>query len=247
MQTHLPHPMQTQPSPNTKSEPIRNKETAREFVSIAVHDLRGALRSIKTSSDLLNPTDGPPDPEKAARYLRYIREGVDRMEGLIRDIAGYVNAELRDLEITTVAISSVLVEAKAHCADRIKACEATITWQNPLPTVNGDFEALAQVFCSLIDNACKFRGDAAPVIHVEAERRGEEWIVAVRDNGQGFKPAYTERIFDRFERLNGNQYTGSGLGLPLAKRIIEQHGGRMWAESNPGAGSTFWFSLPAHP
>lgn len=234
------------PSPRkTESDLIRDKQAAREFVSIAVHDLRGALRSIRTSSELLEAPDGPPAPENAARHLRYIRESVDRLENLIRDIAGYVNAELHDLEFQEVNLSLALAEARAECADRIKACGATIVSEAALPTVTGDVNALAQVFCCLFDNACKFRGDAAPVIRIEAEQRGDEWFVAVRDNGQGFKPAYAERVFDRFERLNGNQYIGSGLGLALAKRIVEQHGGRMCAESSPGAGSTFWFTLPA--
>jgi signal transduction histidine kinase len=233
-----------QPS-NTESELLRDKERAREFVSIAIHDLRGALRAIRTSSEMLNSPDGPPAPENAARYLRYIREGVERMEGLLRDIGGYVEAELRDLELREINLSMVLTEAKAECADRIKACGATIVSKGTLPTVTGDFSALVQVFCCLFDNACKFRGDADPLITIEAERRGDEWVIAVRDNGQGFKPVYADRIFDRFERLNGSQYAGSGLGLPLAKRIVEQHGGRMWAESTPGGGSAFRFTLAA--
>jgi chemotaxis family two-component system sensor kinase Cph1 len=110
--------------------------------------------------------------------------------------------------------------------------------------VLGNAISLATVFRCLIANACKFRGKATPSIHVGVERQGADWIFSVRDNGPGFDPAYCERVFRPFERLNGRQYAGSGLGLSLAKRIIEQHGGNIWAESRPGEGAIFRFSLP---
>jgi signal transduction histidine kinase len=96
----------------------------------------------------------------------------------------------------------------------------------------------------LIGNACKFRGAAPPAVHIGAVREGQTWILSVSDNGLGFDPAYRERIFRPFERLNGKQFPGSGLGLTLAKTIIEQHGGEIWADSRPGKGATISFKLP---
>jgi signal transduction histidine kinase len=114
-----------------------------------------------------------------------------------------------------------------------------------MPAVMGDFARLAIVLRSLIQNACKFRGEADPRIHVGVNQGGSEWVFYVRDNGLGFNPVYAERVFKPFERLNGRQYPGSGLGLAFARNILEQHGGRIWAESRLGQGSTFWFTLPA--
>ncbi len=104
--------------------------------------------------------------------------------------------------------------------------------------------SLTAVFRCLLSNACKFRGEAPPVVHVAAAQDAGEWVFSVRDNGAGFDPAYSTRIFRPFERLNGKQYPGSGLGLTLARKAIEQHGGRIWAESNPGRGTTVRFTLP---
>ena len=132
---------------------------------------------------------------------------------------------------------------KNQLAGQMQETHATLTL-DPLPAVKGDFLALAMLFRCLIENACKFRGEAAPCIHVGAVQQGSEWILSVRDNGVGFAPEYRDRIFRPFERLNGKRYPGSGLGLPLAKRIVERHGGRMWAESKPGEGCVCWFSLP---
>lgn len=227
------------------AEPLGwTKEAIREFVSIAVHDLREPLRAIRASSELLAGTYEDPSNDSAARCLRYIREGVDRIESLVYDIGEFCYAEVRALDRQETGMDVVLMEAQRQLSDELKGSEAILT-QDPLPVVTGDFLALAAVFHSLIQNACKFRGTAPPRIHVGAKRQESEWIFSVRDNSMGFSPVYGELIFHPFERLNGKQYPGSGLGLPLAKRILERHGGRIWAESKPGEGSNFCFSLPA--
>jgi len=136
-----------------------------------------------------------------------------------------------------------LLEAKSELAAELKD-SGTIVTHDPLPTVPGNATSLAILLRCLIGNACKFRGEAEPRIHVGAVQQDGEWILSVRDNGAGFDPVYRERIFRPFERLNGKQFPGSGLGLTIAKRIVEQHGGQIWAESVPGEGSTFCFSLP---
>jgi light-regulated signal transduction histidine kinase (bacteriophytochrome) len=222
---------------------IRDREAARELVSIAVHDLREPLRAIRASSELLAGTLGNAADETTGRCLRYIQEGVDRMETLIRDIAEYCYGEVRELDLQETDMETVLLEAQRQLSDELKNKEAVLT-HDPLPAVTGDFFALATVFRCLIDNSCKFRGKDNPIIHISAKKQGAEWLFSVQDNGLGFDPVYWERIFNPFERLNGKQYPGSGLGLPLARSILEQHGRRIWAESTPGEGSTFWFSLP---
>lgn len=218
-------------------------EALRDFISMAVHDLREPLRAIRLGSQLLTAqTDGNSE-ENRERGARYLRDGATRMETLIQDIAEYCYAEVRELEPSPTDLEMSLLEAKTELAAELKGSGAIVT-HDPLPTVSGNATSLAILLRCLIGNACKFRGEAQPRIHVGAVQQDGEWILSVRDNGAGFDPVYSERIFRPFERLNGKQYPGSGLGLTLAKRIVEQHGGQIWAESTPGEGSIFRFSLP---
>jgi light-regulated signal transduction histidine kinase (bacteriophytochrome) len=166
------------------------------------------------------------------------------METLLQDIADYCHGEGRRIQSKQTSMDDVLGEAERQLSDQLRKTEAVIT-HDALPAVEGDFFALATVLRHLIHNACKFRSAAAPCIHVGVSKSGPEWLFSVRDNGLGFKPAYAEAVFQPFKRFHGREYPGSGLGLAVAERIVEQHGGRMWAESAPGEGSTFWFSLPA--
>ena len=221
----------------------RTREGFREFVYRAVHDLREPLRAISTSSQLLSKNDVDRTDESSNQCLRNIQEGAERLDLLLRDIMKYCQGEARILRFAEISLDSALEEAKRQISDELGKNGAVLT-HDPLPTVTGDFLALAAVFRNLLENACKFHGPMPPCIHVEASRQGAEWMVAVRDNGVGFKPAYADMIFQPFKRLHGTQFRGSGLGLSLAKRILDEHGGRIWAESRPGDGSTFRFTLP---
>lgn len=243
LQWKLPTGMGSAGPQTTKPSWLADPETLREFLTIAVHDLREPLRAIRSSSDLLAEMHGGAVSEREAQCLRFIAEGVDRMETLIRDVSHYCYGELQELDRTETDLQRVLAEATRRLSDELRKNEAVLTY-DPLPMVWGDFPGLVTVFRCLIENACKFRGKAAPNIHVGAIQRGSEWLFSIRDNGMGFNPAYQDRVFDPFQRLNGKQYPGSGLGLPLARRIIERHGGRMWAESQLDRGSTFRFTLP---
>ena len=218
-------------------------EALRDFISMAVHDLREPLRAIRLGSQLLSAPSGDNSEESHERGARFIRDGTARMETLIQDIAEYCYAEVRELEPGPADLELSLLEAKTELATELKGSGAIVT-NDPLPSVPGNATSLAVLLRCLIGNACKFRGETAPRIHVGAVQQDREWILSVRDNGAGFDPAYKERIFRPFERLNGKQFPGSGLGLTIAKRIVEQHGGQIWAESTLGYGSTFHLSLP---
>jgi light-regulated signal transduction histidine kinase (bacteriophytochrome) len=224
-------------------EILRDRESVRDFISMAAHDLREPLRAIRLGARLLGADGGERSDENTARGTRYLVDATQRLETLIRDIADYCYEEAREPELRETDLECVLLEAKNELAGEIKNSGAKLT-HDPLPTLLANSASLAAVFRCLIGNACKFRGEAPPAIHVAAVQEGSVWNFSVSDNGAGFEPAYRDRVFRPFERLNGKQYPGSGLGLTLARKAIEQHGGRMWAESSPGQGTTIRFTLP---
>ena len=138
----------------------------------------------------------------------------------------------------------VLDKAVANMSLAIEECHASVT-HDDLPTVISDATQLLQLFQNLTGNALKFRSRGKPYVHVGAERRMGEWLFSIRDNGVGFDPKHAQRIFGIFRRLHSrSEYPGTGIGLAICKRIVERHGGRIWAESEPGKGSTFYFTLP---
>jgi light-regulated signal transduction histidine kinase (bacteriophytochrome) len=220
-----------------------DRESVHDFISMAAHDLREPLRSIRLGARLLGAEVGERSPEDAAQGARYLLEATQRLETLIGDVAEYCYEEVREPELRETDLECVFREAKNELAAEIKSSGAKIT-HDPLPTLEANSASLTAVFRCLLSNACKFHGEAPPVVHVAAAQDAGEWIFSVRDNGIGFDPAYSVRIFRPFERLNGKQYPGSGLGLTLARKAIERHGGRIWAESNPGRGTTVRFTLP---
>jgi light-regulated signal transduction histidine kinase (bacteriophytochrome) len=217
-------------------------KTVREFLSTAVHDLREPLRAIRAHTQLLASVTENEQSNRKDQCVKHIHDGVERMENLVRDLENYCLEELRELDMKDLGMEKALLEARRQLAEKIEKSGAVVT-HDPLPEVTGDFDSLASVFRILLDNACKFRSAEPPQIHVGAVRDGPAWVFSVRDNGQGFNPTYAELIFKPFERLNGKRYPGSGLGLPLAKRIVERHGGRIWVDSQAEQGSTFRFSL----
>ena len=212
---------------------------------MAAHDLREPLRSIRLGARLMGAEGGEPSAEDAAQGARYLLDGSKRLETLIRDIAEYCYEEVREPELRETDLEGVFREAKNELTAEVKSSGANITHE-PLPTLRANPASLTAVFRSLLSNACKFHGEAPPAVHVAAalDADAREWIFSVRDNGIGFDPAYSARVFRPFERLNGKQYPGSGLGLTLARKAIEQHRGRIWAESSPGRGTTVRFTLP---
>jgi len=178
--------------------------------------------------------------------IRFIVDGAVRMERLIRDMLAYSVAGSTGLHREAVASDDALAEALASLQAGIADAGAIVT-RDPLPVVEADRGQLVQLFQNLVGNAVKFRGERPPRIHVSARRDGEQWLFSVRDNGIGIDPRFADRVFTMFQRVNAREkYDGSGIGLALCKRIVERHGGRISFESQPGRGSTFYFSLPAN-
>ncbi len=225
-------------------ELARSNADLEHFAYVASHDLQEPLRMVTSYLQLLERRYKDRLDADARDFIAYAVDGATRMQALINGLLSYsrVSTRGKSFEPTdgTVALERVLANLKVA----IEESDAVVTYDH-LPTVMADEVQLTQVFQNLIGNAIKFRSDRRPEIHVGAEYRGGEWLFSVRDNGIGIDPQHFERIFKIFQRLHSHEeYPGTGIGLAVCKKIVERHGGRIWVESQPGEGTTFYFTIP---
>jgi PAS domain S-box-containing protein len=229
----------------TEEALARSNSDLERFAYVASHDLQEPLRMVASYVQLLaNRYRGRLDSD-ADEFIAYAVEGAQRMQRMIGELLAYSRVNTRGAELTSVSARLCLKNALANLKLAIDDAAAVVT-SDPLPDVRADLTQLERVFTNLVANAIKFRGSEAPRVHVGARRARGEWIFSVKDNGIGIEPQYFDRIFVLFQRLHGRgEYPGSGMGLAIAKRIVERHQGRMWVESELGRGTTFYFTLPA--
>ena len=222
----------------------RSNRDLDQFASVASHDLQEPLRAIGRSAELLQERYGDELDEEANQLFFFITDGVERMETLIHDLLHYSRISMAVVEYEEVDLNLVLEHIEQDLRVAIEENDASVI-VGELPTVQGNTTQLHQVFLNLVGNSLKYRSEESPLIRIRAELSGPNWLISVEDNGMGIDPAYHEQIFDVFRRLHRrDEYTGTGIGLAIVKRIIEQHRGRLWVESEEGQGSTFYISLP---
>lgn len=221
----------------------RNQELD-TFTYITSHDLQEPLRMVTTYVQLFAKRyKGQLDAE-AEQFIHFAVEGVKRMQALLRDLLAYTRVGGQQFVLARVDSAHVLQRTLENLQARIVDAGATITY-DPLPLVLADASQLGLVFQNLVSNALKFCASASPCIHISVDQEPTRCRFAIRDNGIGIAPQYAEQIFQVFQRLHTHQeYPGTGMGLAICKKIIEQHGGRIWVESALGEGSTFFFTLP---
>jgi light-regulated signal transduction histidine kinase (bacteriophytochrome) len=223
----------------------RSNDELQQFAYVASHDLQEPLRMVASYTQLLAKRYKGRLDSDADEFIAYAVDGSSRMQGLIQDLLTYSRAGTNGKELHKISSENALGEALANLRATIKEVGAVVT-HDSLPAITTDDTQLAQVFQNLVGNAIKYRSAEVPRVHVSAKKNGgNEWIFSVRDNGLGIDPQYFERIFVIFQRLHGQkEFKGTGIGLAICKKILERMGGRIWVESQPEKGSTFFFALP---
>ncbi len=224
----------------------RSNEDLERFAYISSHDLQEPLRTMVTFTQLLEKRYRSQLDTDADEYLHYIVGAGKRMQTLINDLLEFARVNTKGGDFHPTDATAVVEDALAFIHSKTEENGATIT-HDPLPRVIADANQLRQVFQNLVSNAIKFRRpDVPPAIHISAQRQDGMVRFSVTDNGIGIEPQYYDRIFVIFQRLHGmDAYEGTGIGLAIVKRIIDRHKGRIWVESEPGKGSTFYFTVPA--
>jgi PAS domain S-box-containing protein len=221
----------------------RSNEELEQFAYVASHDLQEPLRMVSSFTQLLSRRYSGRLDDKADEYIEFAVDGAKRMQRLIIDLLTYSRVTTTANPPRPTNCESVLAQVIDNLKVAIDESGATVT-HDRLPTVPGDETQLLQLFQNLIGNAIKFHGDEAPAVHVSATAANGVWRFAVADNGIGIGADYLERVFVIFQRTHGQQnYPGTGIGLAVCRKIVERHGGKIWAESQLGKGAVFHFTL----
>jgi PAS domain S-box-containing protein len=229
----------------TVGELKRSNDELQQFAYVSSHDLQEPLRMVTSYTQLLAGRYKGRLDSDADEFIAFAVDGCNRMQGLIRDLLAYSRAGTNGKALHEVSVENALKEALANLRATIDQSGAVVT-HDALPAIKTDETQLSQVFQNLVGNAIKYHGTEVPRVHVSATKNGgNEWTFSVRDNGLGIDPQYFERIFILFQRLHGrDEFEGTGIGLAICKKIVERLGGRIWVESQPEKGATFYFALP---
>jgi light-regulated signal transduction histidine kinase (bacteriophytochrome) len=221
---------------------ISNDEL-QQFAYVASHDLQEPLRMISSYLQLIEYRYKDKLDKDADDFIEYAVDGAKRLQDLIGGLLEYSRVGTKGRSFELVDFGHILEQTLINLKVAIEESGALIT-HDPLPVLVADSTQLVQLFQNLIGNAIKFRSKETPRIHISADLRENEWVFSLRDNGVGIESQYKERIFNIFQRLHGREYSGTGIGLSICKRIVERHGGRIWVESEAEKGSNFYFTIP---
>jgi PAS domain S-box-containing protein len=225
-------------------ELLRSNKELENFAYIASHDLQEPLRMVSCFTQLLSEQYKSVLDDKALEYIHFAVDGSNRMYELLNGLLAYSRIHTKGKNFSIVETEQILSDVIKNLSLKIKERNATIKTDN-LPVIYADGTQMIQLFQNLISNAIKFSPER-PKINISYKIDGDSYCFAVKDRGLGIESQYFEKIFNIFQRLLPREkYEGTGIGLAICKRIVERHGGEIWLESEPGKGSTFYFTMPA--
>jgi PAS domain S-box-containing protein len=228
----------------TMDELKRSNKELQQFAYAASHDLQEPLRMVSSFSQLLERRYKNRLDDDADEFIEFIVEGAQRMKNLIDDLLIYSRVTRKEKEFEEVELEKILIITLSDFSVSIKEQHVTIT-HDTLPTIFADASQMGQVFQNLIGNAIKFHGKDDPKIHISVQEDLDGWTFVVKDNGIGIDKKHQKQIFEVFRRLHTRkEYPGTGIGLSICQKIIEGHGGKLWVDSTPGLGTTFYFTIP---
>ncbi|MFX0081140.1 MAG: ATP-binding protein [Candidatus Hodarchaeota archaeon] len=223
----------------------RSNEDLQQFAYVASHDLQEPLRAIVSFSQLLEDKYQDKLDKDGKDFIRFIVDGAKKMNILIKDLLAYSRITTHAKPSKLTNLENILKDALFNLQESIKESGAIISYDN-MPTLKVDKTQFMQLFQNLISNAIKFRRKESPKIYIGVKRINEEWLFSVEDNGIGIESKYFDRLFNIFYRLHTKEeYPGTGIGLPICKKIVQRYGGNIWVESVVGKGSTFFFTISA--
>ena len=226
-------------------ELTRSNRDLEQFAYVASHDLQEPLRKVASFCQLLQRRYANQLDERADQYISFAVDGAQRMQRLINDLLAFSRIGRMTSNFVDVDLNQVVSEVVAQQQQNLARVHAQVTW-DALPVVNGEEPLLTALIGNLVSNSVKFqRAGEPPRVHLSAQRHGDEWEVTCADNGIGIEPEFADKVFVIFQRLhNKDAYAGTGIGLAVAKKIIEYHGGRIWVDTTAGPGTTIRFTLP---
>ena len=223
----------------------RSNEDLQQFAYVASHDLQEPLRAIISFSQLLEEKYHDKLDQDGKEYIYFITDGAKKMNILIKDLLSYSRITTQANPLEWLDLEPILNDAVFNLQEAIKESGAIITY-DPLPTLKVDRTQFLQLFQNFLSNAIKFRGEDPPKIHIGVKRLSNKWVFSIKDNGIGIDPKYHDRLYNIFYRLHTKEeYPGTGIGLPICKKIVQRYGGEVWVESDLGKGSTFYFTIKA--
>jgi light-regulated signal transduction histidine kinase (bacteriophytochrome) len=226
-------------------ELARSNAELEQFAYVVSHDLQEPLRMIASYTQILGRRYQGKLDKDADEFIFYAVDGAKRMQNMIKELLDYSRISRKGRDFTRTDCNDVFQSALSFLRLQIQETKAEVI-SGPLPVIFADKGQIERVFLNLIGNALKFHGSTAPRVRVTAESKHNVWEFTILDNGIGIEPQFFDRIFVIFQRLHTqNEYPGTGMGLSIAKRIVERHGGRIWVESELGKGAAFHFTIPA--
>jgi light-regulated signal transduction histidine kinase (bacteriophytochrome) len=236
------HKRQTQLEALAK-ELKRSNDALEAFASMASHDLKEPLCTITSFLKLIELRSSASLPAESREHLKFALSASDRLRNLIQDLLDFSRIGMKEVNQVDFDMREAVDRAMNNLGDTVSENFPRL-FVDELPRIHADLERTIQLFQNLISNAIKYRSHPAPLIRIKAKHFPDEWLIEVADDGIGIEKQFHGRIFEMFRRLHGQEIPGSGVGLGICRKIVEQRGGKIWVESELGKGSRFYFTIP---